>query len=108
MLQLLIKNGVCVNPSGEFQADIAISEGKILYIGQEINQVAERVLDATGQFVLPGVIDTHVHLPWPSSAFDSVDDYSFGSTAAICGGVTTIIEYVVPDESGRILPALEK
>jgi dihydropyrimidinase len=108
MLQLLVKNGTCVNPSGEFQADIAISEGKIVHIGLGLSQAAERVLDATGQFVMPGGIDTHVHLPWPSSAFDSVDDYRSGSTAAICGGVTTIIEYVVPDESGRILPALEK
>jgi dihydropyrimidinase len=108
MLQLLIKNGACVNPSGEFQADIAISEGKIVHIGQEINNPAERVLDAAGQYVMPGIIDTHVHLPWPSSAFDSVDDYTSGSTAAMCGGVTTIIEFVVPDESGRILPAIDK
>ena len=108
MLQMLIKNGTCVNPSGEFQADIAISEGKIVQIAQAINPASERVLDAMGQFVLPGIIDAHVHLPWPSSAFDSVDDYTSGSTAAMCGGVTTIIEYVVPDESGSILPALDK
>ncbi len=108
MFQLLIKNGICVNPSGEFQADIAISEGKIVHIGQAIDHAAERVMDATGQFVMPGIIDPHVHLPWPSSAFDSVDDYSSGSTAAMCGGVTSIIEFVVPDESGRILPALDK
>ena len=108
MHQLLIKNGICVNPSGEFQADIAISEGKIVHIGQAIDLTAERVVDATGQYVMPGIIDTHVHLPWPSSAFDSVDDYTSGSVAAMCGGVTTIIEYVVPDESGRILPALDK
>jgi dihydropyrimidinase len=108
MLQMLIKNGTCVNPSGEFQADIAISEGKIVQIAQAINPASERVLDAMGQFVLPGIIDAHVHLPWPSSAFDSVDDYTSGSIAAMCGGVTTIIEYVVPDESGRILPALDK
>ena len=108
MHQLLIKNGICVNPSGEFQADIAISEGKIVHIGQAIDLTAERVVDATGQYVMPGIIDTHVHLPWPSSAFDSVDDYTSGSTAAMCGGVTTIIEYVVPDESGRFLPALDK
>jgi len=108
MLQILIKNGICVNPSGEFKADIAISEGKIVHIGQAIDYAAERVMDATGQFIMPGIIDTHVHLPWPSSAFNSVDDYASGSTAAMCGGVTTIIEYVVPDESGRILPALDE
>jgi dihydropyrimidinase len=108
MLQLLIKNGNCVNPSGEFRADIAVSDGKIVHIGQVVTQEAERVIDATGHYVIPGIIDAHVHLPWPSSAFDSVDDYTTGSIAAMCGGVTTIIEFVVPDESGRILPAIEK
>jgi dihydropyrimidinase len=108
MLQLLIKNGMCVNPSGEFQADIGVSDGVIVNIDQAINHPAERIIDANGQYVIPGIIDTHVHLPWPSSAFDSVDDYTSGSTAAMCGGVTTIIEYVVPDESGRILPALDQ
>jgi dihydropyrimidinase len=108
MLQLLIKNGICVNPSGEFLADIAVSEEKIVHIGRAITEKAERVVDVGGHYVLPGIIDAHVHLPWPSSAFDSVDDYTSGSIAAMCGGVTTIIEFVVPDESGRILPALEK
>lgn len=63
MLQLLIKNGNCVNPSGEFQADIAVSDGKIVRIGQAITENAERVIDAAGQYVMPGIIDAHVHLP---------------------------------------------
>jgi dihydropyrimidinase len=107
MMQLLIKNGKCVNAGGRFQGDIAISDGKIVQIGQEIHVPAERTIDAEGKLVLPGVIDAHVHLPWPSASLDSVDDFASGTTAAVCGGVTTIIEYVVPDQSGRIIPALE-
>ena len=106
--QLLIKNGLCVNSNGSFEADLAIAEGKIAQIGANLELDAEKVIDARGKLVLPGVIDTHVHLPWPSSSFDSVDNYASGTAAAACGGVTTIIEYVVPDESGRILPALEE
>jgi dihydropyrimidinase len=106
-MQLLIKNGNCVNADGRFRGDIAIADGKITQIGQELQVPSERTIDAQGKLVLPGVIDTHVHLPWPSARFDSVDDFASGTTAAVCGGVTTVIEYVVPDQSGRIIPALE-
>jgi dihydropyrimidinase len=107
MMQLLIKNGNCVNAEGRFRGDIAIADGKITQIGQELQAPSGRTIDAEGKLILPGVVDAHVHLPWPSANFDSVDDFASGTTAAVCGGVTTIIEYVVPDRSGRIIPALE-
>ena len=107
MLQLLIKNSTYVNSNGKFRGDIAVQDGKIVQIGSMLDMPAENVIDASGKLVLPGVIDTHVHLPWPSSSFDSVDDFRSGTTAAACGGVTTIVKYIVPDESGRIIPALE-
>jgi dihydropyrimidinase len=106
-LQLLIKNGLCVNAEGVFSADIAVQDGKIAVIGNKLDLVASRTIDAGGSYILPGLIDGHVHLPWPSARASSVDNYESGTSAAICGGVTTTIEYVVPDDQGRILPALE-
>lgn len=108
MLDLLIKNGTYVNPEGSFQADIAVQDEKITLIDRNIPSAAWQEIDASGKLIFPGVIDTHVHLPWPSVRYDSVDNFHTGTMGAIFGGVTTIIEYVVPDESGRILPALEK
>jgi len=107
MLQLLIKNGACVNSNGRFHADIAVSNGKIVQIGQKLDLAANRTIDAAHKLVMPGVIDTHVHLPWPSASFDSVDDWESGTTAAVCAGTTTVIEYVVPDQSGRLIPTLD-
>jgi dihydropyrimidinase len=107
MIQMLIKNGNCVNSNGQFVGDIAVQDGIIVQLGQNLEVPADTVIDAGGKLVLPGVIDTHVHLPWPSSSFDSVDDFTSGTTAAACGGVTSIIKYIVPDESGRLIPALE-
>ena len=107
MLQLLIKNGTCVSPAGIFQGDIGVSDGIITTIGQRLDVPAERTIDACSKLVLPGLIDAHVHMPWPSANLDSVDDFLSGTAAAVCGGVTTVIEYVVPDESGRIIPALD-
>ncbi len=106
-LQLLLKNGQCVNAEGVFSADIGIQDGKITVIGKDLAVATNRTIDAGGSFILPGLIDAHVHLPWPSAKASSVDDYESGTAAAVCGGVTTTIEYVVPDGDGHILPALE-
>ena len=107
-IQLLIKNGICVNSTGAFAADIAIQEGKIAVIGRKLDISAEKTIDARCRYVFPGLIDAHVHLPWPSAKSNSVDDYASGTAAAVCGGVTTTIEYVVPDANGKILPALDR
>jgi len=108
MLQLLLRNGKYVNSNGVFEGDIAVEDGRIVQIGFNLNFPAQKTIDVNGRYVLPGIIDAHVHLPWPSSSFDSVDDYESGSIAAAHGGVTTIIEYVVPDMDGGLAPALEK
>lgn len=108
MVQLLIKNGDIVHPDGVDKADIAVQAGRISQIGKNLDLDADRTIDAKGRYVLPGMIDTHVHLPWTSSNFESVDDIHSGSLSAAHGGVTTIIEYVIPDQSGRIIPALDK
>jgi dihydropyrimidinase len=107
-MQLLIRNGLCINASGRFRADIAISEGRIVSLGQNLHAEDNcPVVDASDALVLPGIIDAHVHLPWPSASFDSVDDFKFGTTAAVFGGVTTVIEYLVPELSDQLIPSLE-
>jgi dihydropyrimidinase len=107
MLQMLIRNGRCVNAGGQFKADIAIQDGKIAEIKPGIDRPAETVIDAEQRLVLPGVIDAHVHFPWPSENGNSVDDFDSGSKAAVCGGVTTLIEYMVPDRSGSLIPSFK-
>lgn len=106
-MDLLVRNGICVNSNGVFEADLAVDDGKIVAIARKLDARAEATVDATDKLVLPGAIDAHVHFPWPSASLDSADDFASGTTAALCGGVTTVIEYIVPDESGRIMPALE-
>ena len=107
-MQLLIKNGLCINANGRFQADIAITDGRIVTLGQNLQAEGNcRIVDASGALVLPGIIDAHVHLPWPSASFDSTDNFEFGTTAAVCGGVTTVIEYMVPEFSDQLIPSLD-
>jgi dihydropyrimidinase len=96
--QLLVRNGTCVNPDGRFDADVLAEGGKIVAIGSNLNADAERVIDARGRLVLPGGIDVHVHLPWPTGSCISTDNLISGTRAAAFGGVTTVLDFVIPAE----------
>ena len=62
MLDLIIKNGWVVNATHSQQMDIAVKDGKIVAMGQaSLFPEAEKTVDAAGLWVLPGMIDTHVH-----------------------------------------------
>ena len=82
---LLIKNGTIVDGTGapKYKADVAIADGKITQIGT-IDGDAKRVIDATGQLVLPGFIDNHCH-------FDGQVTFDPLCTFSSYNGVTTVI-----------------
>jgi dihydropyrimidinase len=83
----VIVGGQIVTSSQVYESSIAISGEKIVAIGPE-NYLppADRYIDASGKFVLPGLIDSHVHL-------DGHDDYALGSLAAAHAGLTTLVPF---------------
>lgn len=87
---LAILGGVVVGPHGRRTANIAVQDGTIAAVGADRFAAAETV-DATGLLVLPGMVDTHVHLmdPGPTER----EDFPTGTTAAAAAGVTTIVEH---------------
>jgi dihydropyrimidinase len=108
MGRLLIKNGTCVNAEGSFQADILIDGGRIAAIGLDLDSDAYRILDATDRLIVPGGVDVHVHLPWPSGDLISTDNFESGTQAAAFGGVTTVIDFVIPDEEETLESAVQR
>ena len=91
-LQMVIKNGQ-VYYKGEFvKANIGVREGKIAFIAApgEVMPEAETVIEAEGRHVLPGLIDTHVHVREPG--FEHKEDWITASQAAAAGGVTLIVD----------------
>ncbi len=90
MSRLVIKGGRIVDPAEQIDrvADLAIEEGVIREIGQEINAAASDVYDASGLVVAPGFIDMHVHLREPG--FEHAETIESGSRAAAAGGFTSI------------------
>ena len=96
----IIAGGKVVTSSDVFDAAIAISGEKIAAIGPEhLLPPADRYVDASGKFVLPGLIDCHVHL-------DRCDSYELGSIAAAHSGLTTLLPFGTYDvEAEETLPS---
>jgi dihydroorotase len=89
MLDLIIKNGKCYIDGELKDVDVAIKDGKIHKIGQISDEVKETI-NAVGQTVLPGCIDTQTHFREPGST--DTEDLHSGSRAAIVGGITSVFE----------------
>lgn len=97
MFDTLIKNGKIVTAEEIYQANIAIKDGKIAAIlAEDIAVEADTEIDAEGNFVFPGFIDTHAHLNDPG--YEWRENYSCGTAAAAAGGYTTIIDMPVQNE----------
>ncbi len=60
------------------------------------------MFDAQGRYVIPGGIDPHVHLELPFMGTTAVDDFDKGSKAAVAGGTTCYIDFVIPTEAGLL------
>jgi dihydroorotase len=85
---LLLKNGTVHTPGGPAAADVGVSDGKIVAIGDSGD--AGEVIDCTGLDILPGVIDSQVHFREPG--LEAKEDLESGSRAAVLGGVTAVFE----------------
>ena len=102
---LVIRNGLLINPSGSYIADVAIKGTQIACIGANLHGKQE--IDALGKFVTPGAIDGHVHMRTERKAFCYDDTFSTGSVAAAFGGTTTIIDQVQAEHGSSLLSELD-
>lgn len=98
---ILIKNGTVVNDDCMFKADVLIKNQKIVEVGNSLicNDKNCEVLDATERYVIPGGIDPHTHMQMPFMGEVSVDDFFYGTKAALAGGTTMIIDFVMSDKN---------
>ena len=90
-MNILIKNGRILDPATgtDMVGEILIEDGKIAEVGEKLEAEAERVVDAAGCYVMPGLIDLHVHLRDPGQEYK--EDIRSGAFAAAKGGFTTIV-----------------
>jgi dihydropyrimidinase len=106
-MSILIKNGRIVTASEDYIADIYIEGEHIAAIGHNLNVNADKEIDATGKLVFPGGIDPHVHLDMPFMGTFSSDNYSTGTLAALHGGTTSVIDFILQTQGKSLRNALE-
>lgn len=107
-LDLLVRNGTLIIPgAGPVKADVAIADGRIVAIGNELPGRAKEEIDARDKVVLPGIFDPHVHIGNERS-FD--EEAETETRAALLGGVTTIGIFIreIEEPYSRHMPALRR
>jgi dihydropyrimidinase len=105
-MSILIKNGKVVTASEICDADVYIEGEKISAIGKNLQVTADQVIDASGKLIMPGGIDPHVHLDMPFMGTYSSDNYTTGTTAALHGGTTMVIDFILQTQGKSLDDAL--
>lgn len=102
----IIRGGTIVNADRAFRGDVLCFGDKIVAVGDSIDAPANAtVIDAGGQYVIPGGIDTHTHMQLPFMGTVTADDFFSGTAAGLAGGTTTIMDFVIPNPQQSLLEA---
>ena len=107
-MKTLIKNGRIITPSDDYVADILIEDETIKAIGKDMAVQVDELIDASGMLVMPGGIDPHVHLEMPFMGTFSSDTYETGTRAALYGGTTTVIDFILQKQGNSLRAALDE
>ena len=108
-MAMLIRGGTVVTEKSSFRADVLCANGVIQAIGPDLEAPGgATVIDAGGQLVMPGGIDPHTHMELPVMGTVSSDDFETGTAAALAGGTTMIIDFVVPDPGTSMMDAFHR
>lgn len=103
---LIIRSGTIATASDSYEADIGIRDGRIVAIGEALSG-AEEVVDARGKLVLPGGIDSHVHISQPSGpGIVMADDFESATRAAAFGGNSIVMPYCLQQKGRSLRSAL--
>jgi dihydropyrimidinase len=108
-MRTLIKNGTVVTASDTFAADVWLDDGKVAALVAPGTQLgnADRTIDATGKYVMPGGIDCHTHMDLPFGGTTASDDFHTGTVAAAHGGTTTIVDFAIQQKGGAMRAGLD-
>jgi dihydropyrimidinase len=109
-VSLLITNGRVITATDDYVADVYCDDGKVSAIGRSLPSdrfKAERTIDASGKYVIPGGIDVHTHLNMPFGGTTSADDFESGTIAAAFGGTTSIVDFAIQYRGQTMRHALD-
>src|SRR5438309_11076033 len=114
-MSTLIKNGRIITADANYVADIFIEGEIIQIIGKNLNvgtghglSLPDEIIDASGNLIFPGGIDPHVHLDMPFMGTFSSDNYETGTRAALFGGTTMVIDFILQKQGNSLQSALDE
>jgi len=108
-MTILIQGGTVVNADDSQRADVLVDGGKIIAVGSEIDAPSDaEIVDAGGAYVMPGGIDPHTHMQLPFMGTVASEDFYTGTAAALAGGTTSIIDFVIPNPQQPLMEAYKE
>ncbi|MBM3678198.1 MAG: amidohydrolase family protein, partial [Actinobacteria bacterium] len=107
-MSVLIKGGRIVTASDDYVGDVFVEDETVTLIGSSLDVDADKVIDASGKYVIPGAIDPHTHIEMAFGGTTTCDDFTSGTTAAAFGGTTTLIDFCMQTPGDTFPQALEK
>ncbi|HKF78184.1 MAG TPA: dihydropyrimidinase [Candidatus Dormibacteraeota bacterium] len=96
-MRTLIRGGTVVTAGDTVAADVLVDGETVAAIGRSLDVTADRIVDASSRYVMPGGIDAHTHLDMPFGGTFSADDFESGTAAAAWGGTTTVVDFAIQD-----------
>lgn len=109
MSSTVIRNGRVITASDDYVADVLLDGGVVRTIGKDLAVGGDvKVVDATGLYVLPGGVDTHVHMENVVGPSITCDTFASGTKAAAFGGTTTVVDFALQTPEDSPLQAIAR
>jgi dihydropyrimidinase len=106
-MSILIKGGRVITAADDYVGDVYVEGERISLIGESLDLEADKVIDATGKYVLPGCVDPHTHLDMPFGGTVTIDDVESGQRSAAFGGTTCHVDFVIQPQGSTFGDALD-
>ena len=106
-MSTLIKGGRIITAVDDYLGDILIEGGTISLVGVNLDTPADKTIDASGKYVIPGAIDPHTHIEMPFGGTVTCDDFTSGTVSAAFGGTTTLVDFCLQLPGQSFAEALE-
>src|SRR2546425_11014557 len=106
-MSILIKGGRVITAADDYVGDVFVEDERISLIGESLDIQADRTIDASGKYVLPGGDDPHTHLDMPFGGTVTIDDVESGPRAAAFGGTTCHVDFIIQPKGSTFADAFD-
>ena len=109
MSSTVIRNGRVITATDDYTADVLMQDGVVRSIGRDLQVGPDvKVIDAAGLYLLPGGVDTHVHMENVVGPTVTCDTFASGTRAAAFGGTTTVVDFALQTPEDSVIAAIQR